>query len=256
MGSVTIGQVGSPVAGPCENFDLVQASVTTGNSYVVPGSGTITGWSTYGGPSSGSLKLKVFRLIAAPATYQAVGHAGAQSVTGAGTSGNTFSASIPVQAGDVLGLNGTSDCILSGVGGQRLQYMGDLSDGASATFTTPASGRLNVQATFVPDNNFALARTMRNKKKGTATLIFDLPNPGQLVGMGKGAKLTVTSPKTQGSVPAPGSGPSQLLVKAKGKKRATLNNTGKVKLSLAVTYTPTDGDPNTRSLKVVLKKKL
>jgi hypothetical protein len=35
------------------------------------------------------------------------------------------------------------------------------------------------------------------------------------------------------------------LVKATGKKRKKLNKTGKVKLSVAVTYTPTNGDPST-----------
>ena len=32
--------------------------------------------------------------------------------------------------------------------------------------------------------------------------------------------------------------------------------TGKVKLNLAITYTPTGGDPSTQSVKVKLKKKL
>ena len=46
------------------------------------------------------------------------------------------------------------------------------------------------------------------------------------------------------------------MVKATGKKRKKLNKTGKVKLSVAVTYTPTNGDPGTESVKVKLKKKL
>jgi hypothetical protein len=46
------------------------------------------------------------------------------------------------------------------------------------------------------------------------------------------------------------------VVKGKGKKRKTLNRTGKVKLNLAITYTATGGEPSTRSLKVKLKKKL
>jgi hypothetical protein len=257
-GSVTLGQVGPPMVGPCEGFDVLQETVSVGNSYTVPGTGTITQWSTYGNSSPGppQLKLKIFRLIAPPATYQVVGHAGPQSVTGTGTAGNTFPANIRVQAGDLLGLNGTSWCILASDGGRQVQYMGDLADGSSAPFTTPANRRLDMQATFVPDNDFGVARTTRDKKRGTATLVFDLPNPGQLAGRGKGAKVTVTSPKTQGSVPAPGSGPSQLLVKATGKRRVKLNDSGKVKVGLVVTYTPTGGDPRTKALKVKLKKKL
>ncbi len=54
------------------------------------------------------------------------------------------------------------------------------------------------------------------------------------------------------SVPA---GPAQLLVKAIGKKKRKLNETGKVKLNVAVTYTPTGGDPSTKSVKVKLIKR-
>ena len=42
----------------------------------------------------------------------------------------------------------------------------------------------------------------------------------------------------------------------KGKKKRKLNETGKVKLNVAITYTPTGGVPSTQSLKVKLKKKL
>jgi hypothetical protein len=255
-GAVTLGQVGPPAVGQCEGFDTIQESVTMGNSYTVPGNGTITGWRTYGGPNPGSLKLKVFRLVIPPATYQVVGHAGPATVTPNGTEGNTFQANIRAEAGDLLGVNGVSSwCILSEGGGRLVQYMGDLDDGASAPFSTPSDRRLNVEATFVPDNSFRLASTSRNKKKGTATLTFDLPNPGGLAGTGTGAKITVTSPAPQGGVVAPGTGPSQLLVKAQGKKKRKLNRKGRVKLRLTVTYTPAGGDPSSQSLGVKLKKK-
>jgi hypothetical protein len=41
----------------------------------------------------------------------------------------------------------------------------------------------------------------------------------------------------------------QLPIKAKGKKKRTLNETGKAKLNVVVTYTPTGGDSSTQSLK-------
>ena len=47
-----------------------------------------------------------------------------------------------------------------------------------------------------------------------------------------------------------------MLIKAKGKKKRKLNDTGKVTLNVAVTYTPTGGDPSTQSVKVKLKKNL
>jgi len=41
----------------------------------------------------------------------------------------------------------------------------------------------------------------------------------------------------------------------KGKKRRKLNEKGKVKLNVALSYTPTGGSPQSQSLKVKLKKK-
>ena len=47
-----------------------------------------------------------------------------------------------------------------------------------------------------------------------------------------------------------------MLVKAKGKTVKKLNATGKVKVKVEVTYTPTGGTANTMSRKLVLKKLL
>jgi hypothetical protein len=47
----------------------------------------------------------------------------------------------------------------------------------------------------------------------------------------------------------------KLTIRARGKKERKLNETGKVKLNLAITYTPTGGVPNTASTKVKLRKR-
>ena len=52
------------------------------------------------------------------------------------------------------------------------------------------------------------------------------------------------------TVTAPGA--VELLIKARGKKKRKLNETGKVKPN--VTFTPTGGDPSTQSRKLKLKK--
>ena len=44
----------------------------------------------------------------------------------------------------------------------------------------------------------------------------------------------------------------KLLIKAKGRKKRKLNSTGKVKVRPEITYTPTGGSANTRSVKVRL----
>jgi hypothetical protein len=50
-------------------------------------------------------------------------------------------------------------------------------------------------------------------------------------------------------------GAAELQIKAKGKKRRKLNRTGRVKLNLAISYRPTDGDTRTQSLKLKLIKR-
>jgi hypothetical protein len=265
-GSVTIGQVADPattISSCSPNSDWVQPTVVAGNSYVVPGTGTVTSWTMFGGANpADQITMKVWRAVTGQTnTFQAVGHAGPQTITSGGTAGNTFPASVQVQPGDILGFHtgpSFTKCLFAAPGEQYRIFTGNTQDGQSNMFAEPGTTntRLNVEANFVPDNGFSLTGTRRNKKKGTAILIFALPNPGQLVGAGKGAQVSAAAPGAAGSVPVPNSGPSQLLVKSKGKKKRKLNDTGKVKLNLAVTYTPTGGDPSTQSLKLKLKKKL
>jgi hypothetical protein len=106
----------------------------------------------------------------------------------------------------------------------------------------------------IVSNDFTIATITRNKKKGTATVTVNLPDPGELVGSGKGVKASSAGQAvTSKSAPA---GPAQLVIKAKGKKKRKLARTGKVKLNVTISFTPTGGKPKTTSLKVKLKKKL
>jgi hypothetical protein len=103
-------------------------------------------------------------------------------------------------------------------------------------------------------NTFTLGKVKRNKKKGTATINLTVPNPGELTGSGKGVKASSAGQaQTSKAVAA---GPTKLLISAKGKKLKKLKKTGKVKLKVAITYTPTGGQPNTQAKKVKLIKKL
>jgi len=112
---------------------------------------------------------------------------------------------------------------------------------------------VNLSAQFSPSNAITVGKSRSNVKNGTATLEFNLPNPGDFFGSGQGAQVASTGAVTSKAVPA---GTTTLVVKAKGKKKRTLNETGKVKLNLAITYTPTGGDPNTQSVRVKLKKNI
>jgi hypothetical protein len=258
--SVTIGQTGANSSTCISNADWLQPTVTGGNTYVAPGTGTITSWAVDSTGSAGQvLTMKMYRQAGNSTTYQVVGHAGPQTLTSAGPAGNTFPASIRVKPGDVLGFHTVSSpvpCAFPAPGEQWLIAPSDLADGAQGpfTFVTTDNDRLNIQANFVPDNTLSLGGITRNKKKGTATVTENVPNAGDLTGSGNGAKVASGAEARISKAVTPG--PAQLLIKAKGKKKRKLNETGKVKLNVAVTYTPTGGDPSTQSLKVKLKKNL
>jgi hypothetical protein len=257
--SVAVGQLGSP-SGPCTaNNDVLETGVAAGPSFTMPETGTITSWSHSAIIGSGqTLTMKVFRPVPDPNLhiYRVVAHDGPKPVN----SGllNTFPVSIPVQAGDILGLNtagGGAGCICSGAPGDTLAIRNstNLADGEAADFVLPTGNvRLDISAVLTPSNTLTVAKTAFNKKKGTATLNLTLPNPGQLTASGNGVKAASAGAVISKSVTA---GPTQLLIKAKGKKKKTLNETGKVKLNVAVTYTPTGGDAKTQSQKVKLIKR-
>jgi hypothetical protein len=106
-----------------------------------------------------------------------------------------------------------------------------------------------------PSNAFTLHKVVRNEKKGTATLTVRVPGPGELTGSGGGVKAaSVAQAVTSKAVAGPGD--ARLLIKAKGKKRRKLNETGKVKLNVAVTFTPNGGNPSTKTVRVKLVRRI
>jgi hypothetical protein len=263
--AVTIGQLappGSPATCAGTSFDITQGTLTSGNTYVVPSTDgitawTVTSWSHNATTGAGqTLTMKVFRPLGG-VTHMVVGHDGPRNLTP--SSLNTFPASVPgVKPGDLLGLHAdpvANACtFFSPNPNSVLQRSGDLGDGQSGDFSPNTERRANITAVLAPTNTFTLGEATRNKKKGTATITANVPNPGELTGSGKavtvaGAGGAVIS-KT---VTAPGA--VELTIRAKGKKKRKLNETGKVKVTPEVTYTPTGGDPSTQSRKLKLKKR-
>lgn len=257
---VTIGQTGADDPVVCSADDEALPSVSTGTQYDVPSTGgivnwTLTSWSHQArAVPDQQIKVKVWRQVSG-LTYTVVGQDGPRDLVSGVL--NTFTASIPVKSGDILGITPLTDntnCAFGPFGETYYLGDGDAATGAQTTFTASTGRRLNISATLQPTNAFTVGDTRRNKKKGTATVSVTVPNPGDLTGSGNGAKVAGTA----GAVisKSVGAGQAQLLIKAKGKKKRKLNDKGKVKVSVAITYTPTGGDPATQSIKVKLKKKL
>jgi hypothetical protein len=257
---VTIGQV-APTTPPVDcagvDVDLTQPTVTSGTGYVVrpppqPNvqSLVISSWSHNAATGAGQkLTMKVFRKVADPATYEAVGHSRTRDLT-PGTL-NTFGANIPVEPGDVLGINSSvpsrTACSFSVPGETRLVRIGNLADGESGAFSGSPDRRVNVSAVVSPSNSFDFGKVKRDKKRGTAKLRVRVPNPGDLGLVGKGLEKddrTIVDPRRV-----------NLIVEAKGKKERKLDRNGKVKVKPKVTFTPKGGDPRTRSKKLILRKR-
>jgi hypothetical protein len=256
--AVTVGQVAPATpATNCEApVDRVQPTVSSGTSYVIPANGTITSWSTNAGGVAGELKLKVFHPVTGT-TFTATAQDGPRNLTL--NTLNTFTTNVAVKAGDLLGLNsfsGATSCSFEFTGDSYLRTAGtsDLENGQSSDFPSAvADRRLNISAVLEPTNTLTFGAVVRNRKKGNATLPVEVPNKGQLDFVaGTGAKVVETAATK--TVTAPGT--VKFKIKAKGKKRAKLNDTGKVKVRPTFTFTPTGGTPNTQSIKVKLRKKI
>jgi hypothetical protein len=114
------------------------------------------------------------------------------------------------------------------------------------------------RVTLLPESNqLTLSKLKRNKKKGTARLPVTVPGKGTLALSGKGVKAQTASATAKTSVA--GEGTVLLPVKAKGKARKRLFSSGKAKLRLSLTFTPTSDPadpPSTQQVKVKLLKKL
>jgi hypothetical protein len=250
--TVPVGQTAQVTSDPCSGeFDLIQASVTSGTSYVVPRDGRIVSWTTRGG--GGSASLKIFRKLAGALEYQVIAHEGPHLLS---FGPDTFPANIPVRGGDLIGLHvfGVPNCIFDAPGEVTFLYLdGNLADGASSNFNDDGGPdfRVNVSAELDPSSAFTLGTIRRNKKKGTATISVTVPGPGTLALSGKGVKAQQAS-RAGTSVAAAGT--VALRIKAKGKKLRKLNRTARVKVAFNVTYTPTDGSANTQPGKVKLRK--
>src|SRR6476620_331345 len=137
--SVTVGQTSDPGSqGTGSPFDLIQATVASGNSYVVPANGTLTSWSTHANTNGGMLAMKIFRPLGGNSNI-AVAHDVPRALNPSVL--NTFTGlSVQVKAGDVLGDAtppgaGTPAAYFPGApGDQNLFRPGTLADGGSGAF--------------------------------------------------------------------------------------------------------------------------
>jgi hypothetical protein len=257
-GAVTIGQtpLSTPDASCTSQLDLLQPTVTSATRYVVPSTvaqGTVTEWSHRAAAGSGQqLTFKVFRAAGGP-NWQVVGGEGPRALKP--SSLNTFSTSIPVRAGDVLGLNSTNaasvpnGCLFAANGDTHLERAGDLPIGAAGSFTSVGDTRVNVSAKIEPVNTFTFPSVATNKR-GFAIVSLTLPNPGRLsvsgenVGSGIHRSISIAAPGTVG-----------VAVWATGRKRVKLLRKRRAFIVPTFRYTPTSGARRSQAIGVQLRLK-
>ena len=165
---------GSPTA-------YLQSAVATGSpSYTVPaGGGVITSWSTQANANANKeAELKVFAATGTPGSYLVRGQEGPHIL--AASVLNTFSAQVPVEAGDILGLyHGTigTACGFDGVPGDTTSSVfAAIPDPPLGSTYTPnmndSSFRVNISAQLEPDCDNEASGTRRRTPTRRAVIRF------------------------------------------------------------------------------------
>jgi tripartite motif-containing protein 71 len=99
-----------------------------------------------------------------------------------------------------------------------------------------------------PSNHFTFGKVKLNRRNGSAKLTVKVPGPGSLKLKGRQVKPTSQHAASAGAV--------KLKVRANGNAKRKLKQTGAVKVRAKVTFTPSKGDPRTKSTTIGLKKQI
>ncbi len=236
--AVTLGQLApsTPSADCSGTADYLQPSVTGGNLYIARQAGTITSWSTRSANAGATYVFKVFRRTSDPDVFQVIAHAAPRVLT---SGMNVVPVNIKVRSGDMIGLNESgpdNSCTFPQPGDGVLTGDGALSDGASGQFGPLNDVRLNLSANLIPSNDFGIAAITRDRKRGTATVLLNVSNPGTLAISAKGMKKR---PVKNIAV----AGTAQFNIAAAPSKRGKLEKRGKLTLTPTLTFSPSGGEP-------------
>ena len=122
---------------------------------------------------------------------------------------------------------------------------------ATATYTVTGEAGEKLRVAVDTLSDFSFGEVKKNKRKGTAKLTVEIAEgPGELA-LAKTKKVKADDEAVVGE----GATEDELAIKPKGKTKKKLNDKGKAKVTVEVTYTPDGGEPNTQSKKVKLKKR-
>jgi hypothetical protein len=161
VGSATIGATFAPAttAGggqECPGGFTAAQTTSTAARYEAPFAGVITSWQYQAAATVPQLKLKVFRRVT-PATtpndFLVVGTSSAQTPTTSTL--NSFTTSIAVQAGDIIGATYISGGPCADISsGENFSFLfADPADGNTSTYSTFSNAKLDISATLETDHD-------------------------------------------------------------------------------------------------------
>jgi hypothetical protein len=242
-------------------------------SAVSPVNGTVVGFKVKESPggslSWGNVKARVLRPVG-PTMFDGVGTSPLIAVPTTATANTIFSlpVQLPIAKGDSVGID-------TGIGGNIVQsapvagatygYWGPpLTDSAPPSAPTPGNpGRENLFNAQVDPSNVFTAGTPAILKKGKATVVVTVPNPGAISGgSSNDAGLAATAKKkkkkaqpllARSSATAADAGPVTLTLSASKAGRKLLRDKGKLKTTAKIVYTPTGGSASTQTIQLKLK---
>jgi len=178
--TVTLGSTnGAPSMNICvasSNCTYLPFSSVSSPELQVPFDGTVTSFSVNSGSSTGRVELRVLR-PAANGQYTGAGTSAAETLNGGG---NTYTVSMPVKSGDLLGLDNDSSALMfdnSDANALTKYYeLPSLADGNTAAPNKSKPGfRLLLNAVVVSSPTATTTQTTTNT---TTTILTTLP-PGQ-----------------------------------------------------------------------------
>jgi hypothetical protein len=139
--ATTLGETFAPAfGGSCvggmDGYEVVQTHRASGPSYAAPSAGVLTSWSFQPSTTeSTTLTLRVFRPTASPHQFKVIADAGLLQTIAASSVLKSFTAHIPVEAGDLIGIHSTD-----GACATQTSSPGDVYDGHILPPITPVGG--------------------------------------------------------------------------------------------------------------------
>jgi hypothetical protein len=252
---------------PCTHL-LV--GVHPGNAFPTasPTSGTVVGFGLHTGVLSGASETVTFRLGRLEATCcgGAVGDGTGPTKTVHYPGTYIFSVSLPVKAGDYVGIDSSSTRAFADYPGNCAPGAGYFTyhpvltnGGAFQPLDANSICELQVNMIIQPSNTLSFGRLKGNFKLGIVFLTVDVPGPGNITVGGAGIRSVRRASSPAAAVISKTvneAGPVKLKIRAAGRARERLDSTGKVTVKAVITFSPIGGNPSTIKRKITLRKRL